>query len=340
MGEIRRRGVWYYYIVLLFVKTPIPILIAYFATMALLIKNYKQNLWIWVAFILPAGAIGFSLSMLRVQIGYRYFLPGVFLLMLACALTMQKWIKQHPSVWQPRALIGVLIALLWIQDWNTFRNNIYLSYFNPFAINPGRNFVDSNADWGQQVPAHILRKFPDYVKLTTLSAALNHDIKAAEHKIFVSTTSLSGLWDSPVTPTFRVFKPDDYRAGYEFFNVSNGDLFKMMWNRHPVLPVTNIELREYEKQLQPVPGLACSNPVVTIQTLYPGINKVKWESGPVIILHDDPVASFLSLNKKSIVEKRADERAKIWTQLSGLPEKNPKTVLTGSLMYLFNARCI
>ncbi len=157
-------GKWYrgcsrkYFLVALFVKVPIAVQVLF---LMLLIFSFsskfrftlaKEELLIlaicaWVLFVFSTKSV--------LQIGIRYlvpFFPLAFLL-----------IGKLGSFWEKLGLKvkGIIVGMLfWLMLESLLIYPHYLSYFNEFCGGAGRGhkvLLDSNLDWGQDLPA--LKKF-------------------------------------------------------------------------------------------------------------------------------------------------------------------------------------
>ncbi len=143
-GEIRRDGFWYYYLVAMAVKTPLPFLAAIGLAAAWGRDRRRQAL---LAVPLLLFLTVFSLS--SKQNGLRYVLPIYpFLCVLAGGLAVVKaprWIR-------PAAVVLVLWAA--VESLGIAPNP--LAYFNQIAGGADKGhkwLVDCNGDWGQNLPA-------------------------------------------------------------------------------------------------------------------------------------------------------------------------------------------
>jgi hypothetical protein len=149
MGEIRNVGWWYFFPVLLLLKTPIAwLVLAAFGIGACFARRAQLAYWMPLAF--AAGILIPSMTS-HVNIGLRHILPiyaglsilaGVGLLRLVEDATTRRW--AFP--------MAVVLALWTIVSGATQHPN-YLAYFNELLKLAGRPpesiVVDSDLDWGQ-----------------------------------------------------------------------------------------------------------------------------------------------------------------------------------------------
>ncbi|HET7375207.1 MAG TPA: hypothetical protein VFK30_00775, partial [Anaerolineae bacterium] len=160
-GQISINGWWYYFIVAFFIKTPIP---------TLLVILFSLIRWPWKkewreSIVLAAPALFFfgGASISKLQLGYRYILPVLPFLFLIAARALSVILSkvknlyqlgQRLSAWLRVTFTGLLAAWLAIGTLAIFPH--YLSYFNESiggAANGYNYLVDSNLDWGQDLPA-------------------------------------------------------------------------------------------------------------------------------------------------------------------------------------------
>ena len=150
LGSVSFEGWWYYFPVVLAVKTPIAVLLLLYPGVLLCVKRSTQFTYLTpVAFsfgVLAVAMIG------RVNIGVRHILPVYigFAIVAAVALT------RMARTWKGISWAAVL--LLWIAVSGAVRHPDYLAYFNEFVwSHPERVLVDSDLDWGQDV-VHLSKR--------------------------------------------------------------------------------------------------------------------------------------------------------------------------------------
>ncbi len=140
-------GWWYYFPVAFGLKSPPPAILLIVASVVGLLWGAKK----WphlMALLLPSGAYITAMLVSPLYIGYRYFVPALpFLYVLSGRLATLA------GRYSRFVLIGVLVwgagIAVWIHPYN-------LAYFNELAGGPDsgwRCLVDSNIDWGQDLPA-------------------------------------------------------------------------------------------------------------------------------------------------------------------------------------------
>jgi hypothetical protein len=182
LGEVRTTGWWYFYLVALAVKTPLPLLLAGPAGMTWLAVSGWQRRDSWA--IAPLAAVVaillFASAVSRINIGIRHILIVYpFFALGAAFLTVRVWhalragagmsvspmvnqtVNYRPKHLQNPRLLGaaaVLVGLAWQLStlWRAYPD--YLPYFNEtVGAHPERVLVDSDLDWGQDLRRLELR---------------------------------------------------------------------------------------------------------------------------------------------------------------------------------------
>jgi 4-amino-4-deoxy-L-arabinose transferase-like glycosyltransferase len=150
-GHVRQLGWWYFFPVVLAVKTPLPSLfLAVAGCIGLLQRSWRDRKWQLA--VAPLCCIGLLASVLpsHINIGLRYILPiygfvasaaGYGVILLGRAFRNRLAATAMVTIfcgWQ------VVSSLIWHPD--------YLAYFNE-AANFSRNpiVIDSDLDWGQDL---------------------------------------------------------------------------------------------------------------------------------------------------------------------------------------------
>lgn len=149
-GEWSQRGWWYYYLVALALKTPLPTLVLLGVGSAVVVRGRLRNAadrWI----VLPPLVLLYALSFhYGKNYGIRYLLPAYpFLLLLAGrgADALLRWRGKTGGL-----CVGALLA--WQIAATTANAPHHLAYFNEFVGGPDRGrrwLLDSNLDWGQDL---------------------------------------------------------------------------------------------------------------------------------------------------------------------------------------------
>ena len=144
LGRYSNTGFWYYYPVILSVKTPLAMLGMVAVIFAMALWRRRRDLGMPMAF--AAGIILFALTS-RINIGVRHILPvyTAFAVLagvgLARAFESRRWV----------AMVGALL-LGWQVVESIRIHPDYLAYTNQLAgSRPERVLADSDLDWGQDM---------------------------------------------------------------------------------------------------------------------------------------------------------------------------------------------
>jgi hypothetical protein len=163
LGEVQREGWWYFYLVALAVKTPLPMLFAGPAGAVWLAREgwRRRDAWALAPAVLIVTFLVFASAFSRINIGIRHILIVYPLFALGAAyLLQQAWngARALPHARAVHAAAAVLLALLLWQLstlWRAYPD--YLPYFNEAVPNPEHVLVDSDLDWGQDLRRLELR---------------------------------------------------------------------------------------------------------------------------------------------------------------------------------------
>jgi len=147
-GEIFRYGSLWYFPIAFLVKVPLPLLVillgAPFCSGARLCGRDKWFLG------LPALVLIASAIVSRLNLGFRYLLPAMPFLLLYAG----RWASGSHSPRSARTWVLATCAL-WLGWESAAIHPHYLAYFNQLGGGPkggSRYLVDSNLDWGQDLP--------------------------------------------------------------------------------------------------------------------------------------------------------------------------------------------
>jgi 4-amino-4-deoxy-L-arabinose transferase-like glycosyltransferase len=189
LGQVSRTGWWYYFPVTFALKTPLPTLILLVTGVALSItKGTEQRA---SAALIPPALLMVAAMFSPLTIGYRHILPILPFVIIVAGNTANfgiVWLKPDEytkiQISLPRHLVTlspcllVTALLIWQLASAALIFPHHLSYFNELAGGP-RNadkiLVDSNLDWGQDLPAlkaWIDTKGIDHVNLSYFGTAL------------------------------------------------------------------------------------------------------------------------------------------------------------------------
>jgi hypothetical protein len=152
-GNYSATGWWCYFLVAFALKSPLPALLLLGVTVISLRQRLTSPRWggeqgqRLMALLLPALVYFFSTLVSPLNIGYRFFIPILpFLYVLAGRLA---------ALVKPRQRLLLVGVLIWsaVVALNIYPH--YLAYFNELVGGPDngwRYLVDSNIDWGQDLP--------------------------------------------------------------------------------------------------------------------------------------------------------------------------------------------
>lgn len=150
LGHTAANGWWYFYLVALAVKTPLPLLLLGLIGLGLLALRGWRDADIYL--LAPAACflsiLVFCCLYSHINIGVRHVLIAYPLLAIGAAYAVCTGWQQ----WQARAARPAIAALLlWQVAILALAYPDYLAYFNPLAgDHPERILVDSDLDWGGQ----------------------------------------------------------------------------------------------------------------------------------------------------------------------------------------------
>jgi hypothetical protein len=149
LGERSNMGFWYFYPVVVAVKTPIAFLLLLAAGVTLTVRKRQWFRCAGPPLALSAGIMLVGLFT-HINIGVRHVLP-VYLgfSLLAAAAAMHLLELGRARKWVP-AVAALLV--LWLAASSLLSRPDYLAYFNELAFGQPENIlVDSDLDWGQDV---------------------------------------------------------------------------------------------------------------------------------------------------------------------------------------------
>lgn len=148
LGKIRAEPVWYYFPLVLLVKTPIPFIVLVIIGISLMFQSWHGSEW---GILAPGIAIiAFLLVCLPITIhaGVRHIL-GIYPLMAIIAGHTLSRLMINKSILL-RCFAGTL--LLWQIGAVLYSNPDYLPYFNELVGDkPETVLPDENLDWGQDL---------------------------------------------------------------------------------------------------------------------------------------------------------------------------------------------
>lgn len=153
LGEVRLRGWWYYYLVVLAVKTPLALLALAVTGSAYAVRARREEGW--TALVPLAGVVAVLVPALlsHVDLGVRIVLAVYpFVAVLAARGAVSAWRAGGGRAERAvrRSVVALLVLVMTVVPIRAWPD--YLAYFNPVVgAHPERVLVDSNLDWGQDL---------------------------------------------------------------------------------------------------------------------------------------------------------------------------------------------
>lgn len=157
LGQLRSTGWWYFYLVALAAKTPIPLLVTGPIGMVVMARDgwRARDPWRLAPLSLFLMVLVFASGFSHINIGIRHVLILYpFMALGGAYLVALAWRALRRAPLRPPAIVGsaVLVAFVsWqVLTWWT-ANPDYLPYFNEAIAHPEQVLVDSDLDWGQDL---------------------------------------------------------------------------------------------------------------------------------------------------------------------------------------------
>ena len=176
LGEISRTGWWYYFPVVFFYKTPLPLLILFAWGIVSIARDRSRR---GAEHVLIAASIMLVAMTASLNIGLRHILPIYVPVSIVAAYGVHAIWTRARDLFSRAALVALLA---WLFGGVAAAHPDYMAWFNELARpNPAAIAVDSNLDWGQD----ILR-LADVVRernIDRIYIAMNNSTRLAEHGI-------------------------------------------------------------------------------------------------------------------------------------------------------------
>jgi hypothetical protein len=149
LGDLKAGGWWYFYLVALAVKTPLPVLLSGIVGMVLLARDGLRwaSTWRMAPVVLFVTLLVFSSAFSRINIGIRHVLILYPFLVLGSAYALM-------SAWRALPRVGTAVAVLlvcWQGSTLVTAWPDYFPYFNELVSEPRHVLVDSDLDWAQDL---------------------------------------------------------------------------------------------------------------------------------------------------------------------------------------------
>jgi hypothetical protein len=147
LGQLSPDGFWYYYPVVLLVKTPLGLLVLALAGAAIAVRRRRQSFAAGLPLAFTAGIL-VAAWFGRINIGVRHILPVYLGLSILAAQALWRALDDSSGrKWLPPAAAALA---LWAILASGASHPDYLPYFNEIAAaHPENVLVDSDLDWGQ-----------------------------------------------------------------------------------------------------------------------------------------------------------------------------------------------
>ena len=147
-GEYRDSGWWYFFPVVLAVKTPLPLLILAASGLVFLVwRRTQRPSWETFVPVYAAAGILIACSVSTISLGVRHILPIYPLLAMTGGFAVVKL-----TSFRRWGRVVVTLLLFWQAFSAAVAHPHYLAYFNELAgSEPERILVESDLDWGQDL---------------------------------------------------------------------------------------------------------------------------------------------------------------------------------------------
>lgn len=193
-GQLSNHGWWYFYLAVLMLKTPIPVLLLFFTSIALFLRQRQKSLLTALMLYAPVIFLIALFSFSNFSIGIRYLLPifpFIFVSIGILATTGNK-----------RIIIFTSCMGIWLVVGTASICPNYLAYFNELAGGPDNGYrylVDSNLDWGQDLKG--LKKYME-----------QNGVKKVSLSYFGTDSPQRYGIDYDWLPSHHLFNPDPTKA--------------------------------------------------------------------------------------------------------------------------------
>jgi hypothetical protein len=149
LGRYSPTGWWYFFPVVLLVKTPIPFLLL-FGTGCIACWKRRSEVICWLPLALAAGVLVPSMTS-QVNFGVRHILAMYIGFSIVAAFGAEMLLRA--SIKHTWVAVGTGLLVLWMVTGGITQHPNYLAYFNELAgSEPSRVLIDSDFDWGQSTP--------------------------------------------------------------------------------------------------------------------------------------------------------------------------------------------
>jgi hypothetical protein len=149
LGTRSNHGFWYFYLVDLAVKTPLPLMVLFALGLAPSLRRDSTFRYPWLPVAFCAGILAVALFS-HINIGIRHVLPLYVGFVLVAAVGAVRLLESAPAGrWAGWA---AMLLFIWYGASSLLSHPDYLPYFNELAgSHPENIVVDSDLDWGQDM---------------------------------------------------------------------------------------------------------------------------------------------------------------------------------------------
>jgi hypothetical protein len=151
LGEYRLTGWWYFFPVVVGVKTPIGFLILAGCGIFAIMRGFRSRPWQQhLTVIFPAAIMVVCMSS-RIDLGVRHILAIYPLLAVLGGYAMSEFFVLAGRTSRAILVLPIMLAA-WVVADSWIARPDYLAYFNQFAgAHPERILAESDLDWGQDL---------------------------------------------------------------------------------------------------------------------------------------------------------------------------------------------
>jgi hypothetical protein len=242
-GQYRTHGFWYYFPVVFFFKTPLPLLVLLAVSLVSIFSYFKRHaevcfeerqktdlIGVAIAFFLPAFFIFVFLSFGNIHIGIRYLLPAIILLWIGLSvIVFAPTSLEGASKWRKGILVMVIIFGL-AGDFRTLEKGAYLSFFNFLTPDPVLNFSDSNSSWRQGLPKHLSGDYQTYQEFSGFIGDYV-SVTGEDSAILANAANLGGTRGINTHIMLRPFPPEAKISGHRLYILENTDWYRLLSNK-------------------------------------------------------------------------------------------------------------
>jgi hypothetical protein len=209
LGEYSDTGWWYYFPVAIALKAPLALLVLVAAAAVLARTHPAPGGAQWFVWLPPAVFLGLTMTQ-NINIGHRHVLaiyPFLFVAASRCAQVA--WAARGAwAGWARASVVGLAV----LQAASVLRvHPNYLAYFNEAAGGPQQGWrwlVDSNVDWGQDLPG--LKRYMDQSGIARVTLCYFGTADPGYYGI--ASDRLPGYQPPPPSSVTRTVRPGDVVA--------------------------------------------------------------------------------------------------------------------------------